>query len=72
MKIDKFIAVYKKGDKEDPSNYRPIAMTSALSKVYKQVFLNRLQYHFERNNILNLKSPTTRLPEGKKYSYGTL
>jgi hypothetical protein len=37
MKVDKFIAVYKKGDKEDPLNYRPIAMTSALSKVYESV-----------------------------------
>jgi hypothetical protein len=53
MKFDKCIPVYKKGDKEDPSNYRLIAMTSALSKVYEKVFLNRLEYHFERNNILN-------------------
>jgi hypothetical protein len=30
-----------------------IAMTSALSKVNEKVFLNRLQYHFERNNIIN-------------------
>jgi hypothetical protein len=31
MKIYKFIPVYKKGDKEDPSNYRAVAMTSAFS-----------------------------------------
>jgi hypothetical protein len=53
MKITKYVAVYKKGDREDASNYRPIAMTSVFSKVYEKVILNRLEYHFEQNEILN-------------------
>jgi hypothetical protein len=72
MKFDKCIPVYKKGDKEDPSNYRLIAMTSALSKVYKKVFLNRLQYHFERNNILNPQQHGFQKGKSKKHSHGTL
>jgi Reverse transcriptase (RNA-dependent DNA polymerase) len=47
------LAVFKKGDKEDASNYRPISMTSSFSKVYEKIFLNRLQFHFEANNIIN-------------------
>jgi Reverse transcriptase (RNA-dependent DNA polymerase) len=53
IKIAKYIPVFKKGDSENPSNYRPIAMTSSLSKVYEKAFLNRLEYHFEHNNIIN-------------------
>jgi Reverse transcriptase (RNA-dependent DNA polymerase)/Endonuclease-reverse transcriptase len=53
MKLDKVIAVFKKGEKEDASNYRPITMTSSFSKVYEKIFLNRLQHHFDVNNIIN-------------------
>jgi hypothetical protein len=53
MKLDKVIPVFKKGEKEDASNYRPITMTSSFSKVYEKIFLNRLQYHFDVNNIIN-------------------
>ena len=53
MKLAKIIPIYKKGDKEDASNYRPIAITSSFSKVYEKVFLARLQHHFDKNNIIN-------------------
>jgi Reverse transcriptase (RNA-dependent DNA polymerase) len=53
MKVAKIIPLYKKGDKEDASNYRPIAITSSFSKVYEKIFLSRLEYHFEKNNIIN-------------------
>jgi len=53
MKISKVIPVFKKGDKEDASNYRPISMTSSFSKVYEKIFLNRLQFHFDANDIIN-------------------
>jgi hypothetical protein len=52
MKKNKIIPIYKKGDKHDASNYRPIAITSALSKVYEKVFLTRLEHHLSNNNIL--------------------
>jgi hypothetical protein len=53
MKLAKIIAIYKKGEKEDANNYRPIAITSSFSKVFEKIFLNRLEYHFEQNNIIN-------------------
>jgi hypothetical protein len=33
MKISKIIQIFKKGEKEDATNYRPNAITSAFSKV---------------------------------------
>jgi Reverse transcriptase (RNA-dependent DNA polymerase)/Endonuclease-reverse transcriptase len=53
MKISKVIPIFKKGEKEDAANYRPIAITSAFSKVYEKAFLARLQKHFDSNNIIN-------------------
>jgi hypothetical protein len=35
MKKTKIIPIFKKGDKNDASNYRPIAITSVFSKVYE-------------------------------------
>jgi hypothetical protein len=52
MKKTKIIPIYKKGDKNDALNYRPIAITSAFSKVYEKVFLTRLDFHLQTNNIL--------------------
>jgi hypothetical protein len=45
--------IYKKGEKCDPQNYRPIAVTSCISKIYEKIFLNRLEQHFEINSILS-------------------
>jgi len=53
MKIAKIIPIFKKGDKEDASNYRPISITSSFSKVFEKIFLNRLQFHFEQNEIIS-------------------
>jgi hypothetical protein len=53
MKVSKIIPIFKKGEKEDATNYRPIAITSAFSKVYEKAFLARLQKHFDQNNIIN-------------------
>jgi hypothetical protein len=53
MKISEVIPIFKKGEKEDATNYRPSAITSSFSKVYEKVFLARLQKHFDSNNIIN-------------------
>jgi len=46
--------MYKKGDKSDPSNYRPISMLTSFSKVLEKALYRRLIQHIDNNNnILN-------------------
>jgi len=45
--------VYKKGDKTDPVNYRPISLLTAFSKVLEKVLYNRLIAFLDSNNLLN-------------------
>jgi len=44
--------IYKKGDRENAANYRPISLLTAFSKVFEKIIYNRLIQHIETNNIL--------------------
>ena len=44
--------IYKKGSKQDISNYRPISLLTSFSKVFEKIIYNRLYTHLEMNNIL--------------------
>ena len=44
--------VFKKGDKHAAENYRPVSLTSVLSKVLEHIVCHHLHAHFEKNNIL--------------------
>jgi len=44
---------HKKGTKTDPSNYRPISMLTAFSKVLEKVLYNRIMDYLNSNNLLN-------------------
>ena len=44
--------VYKKGDRENVANYRPISLLTAFSKVFEKIIYDRLLKHIETNNIL--------------------
>ena len=45
--------VPKKGDKSNPSNYRPIALTSVLSKIMESIINKRLLSFLESSNLLS-------------------
>ena len=47
--------VPKKGNKSDPNNYRPIAITSILSKTFETLLNNHIIKHLNTYNILNDK-----------------
>ena len=55
LKLSKIIPVFKKGDKKEVSNYRPITLLSSLSKVFEKAFLNRLITFAKKHNILSEK-----------------
>ena len=44
--------VYKKGDKHDPQNYRPISLTCICSKLCEHIIASSLMKHLEESNIL--------------------
>ena len=51
LKIAKVIALYKKGVKFDPNNYRPISLLSLFDKMYEKILCMRLVSFLERNKI---------------------
>ncbi len=52
MKIAKIIPLYKANDKTVFTNYRPVSILPAFSKILEKVFYNRLLSHINTNNIL--------------------
>jgi hypothetical protein len=46
-------SIHKKGSKTDPSNYRPISLLPAFSKVIEKVLYNILTDYLNKYNLLN-------------------
>ena len=44
--------LFKKGDKGDPANYRPISLTCVLCKVMEHIIASNLARHFNNHQIL--------------------
>ena len=44
--------IHKKGDRTDPSNYRPVSLTSQVCKVLESIIRKQLLDHLNENNIL--------------------
>ncbi|KAI8487535.1 hypothetical protein Bbelb_347690 [Branchiostoma belcheri] len=47
--------VYKKGDRTDPSNYRPIALLPTVAKVLERLVHNHLYTYLKDNTLMNPK-----------------
>ena len=45
--------IYKKDDKNDISNYRPISLLPVISKIFERAALNQLLAYFEKNCLIN-------------------
>ena len=47
--------IYKKGDRTDASNYRPVSLTAICSKVLKHIIHSQIMQHFDKYSILSDK-----------------
>ena len=53
LKIAKVVPVFKSGDSEIPTNYRPISVLTYLSKIFEKVLYGRINDYFTKNNLLS-------------------
>ena len=51
LKFAEITAIFKKGDKNATSNYRPISFLTSFSKIFEKVIYSRIFYH------INLLAP---------------
>ena len=49
------IPVYKKGNKHDPLNYRPISLTSTFSRIFEHIISQKIFNHLFEFNLLTPK-----------------
>ncbi|KAK4820504.1 hypothetical protein QYF61_000083 [Mycteria americana] len=48
-KLANVMPIYKKGQKEDPGNYRPVSLTLVPGKVMEQIILSGITWHVQDN-----------------------
>jgi hypothetical protein len=53
LKFSLIKPIYKSGDKSSPSNYRPISLLTAFSKIFEKVIYKRLPDHLNNNAVLD-------------------
>jgi hypothetical protein len=46
-------ALFKKGEKTDPGNYRPVSLTSVICKTLEHIIHSHIMKHLDANSILN-------------------
>ena len=52
LKVARVSPVYKKGDRDQPGNYRPISVLSILSKIFEKLVNKRLITFLSNNDVL--------------------
>ena len=51
-KIANVVPIYKKGERSNPSNYRPVSLTCIICKLFEHIIASHIMQHLEDNNIL--------------------
>jgi hypothetical protein len=66
LKYATIVSVYKKGDKNIVTNYRPISILTSVNKIFAKVVYNRLLKHLSDNSILSNHQFGFRVNQGTK------
>ena len=53
LKTANVVPIYKSGSRGDPANYRPVALTSHIIKVFERVLRKNIVAFMEENNLFN-------------------
>ena len=53
LKTANIVPIHKGGSRGEAKNYRPVALTSHIIKVFEKVLRNHIVAHMEENNLLN-------------------
>ena len=53
LKIANVVPIHKGGNRGEPANYRPVALTSHLIKLFERVLRNHIVAYMEENNLFN-------------------
>ena len=61
LKLANVIPIFKKGDKSQPSNYRPVALLSCIGKLQERIYFKNM-YNFLIDNKLLYKYHSGFLP----------
>jgi hypothetical protein len=54
LKAANVTPIFKKGDNSNPTNYRPISVTSVISKIFETVMKTQIEAHLERFDVLSV------------------
>ncbi|MGL1888436.1 MAG: reverse transcriptase family protein [Reichenbachiella sp.] len=65
LKLAKVVPIYKKKEKTEPGNYRPVSILSIVSKLFEKIVCEQLTEHLDSNNYLY------ELQSGFRSSYST-
>ena len=61
------VALYKKGDKSNPGNYRPVSLSSVVCKLMERLVRNEIVDHMTKNKLFS-KKKTVRIYIWKIYN----
>ena len=72
LKVAEVIPVFKNGDRDKPTNYRPISLLSQFDKVIEKMIFTRIYSYLEKNKLLSNKQFGFRPNSSTTYAISTL
>ena len=54
LKVAKVAPVFKKGERDDFGNYRPISVLPTVARVFEKLIFDQLFQHFSENELLGI------------------